>query len=127
MLRYNKNLQSKARNLRKNMTDAERMLWSKLTRKQLSGFQFYRQRIIGNYIVDFYCPRARLVIEVDGGQHYHGKVMQNDKVRDESLGNLGLKVLRFSDGEVLKHIDDVIQVIYSNLNPPSLPPFSKGG
>lgn len=93
MLRYNKKLQTRARTLRKNMTDAERMLWSKLTRKQLSGFQFYRQRIIGNFIVDFYCPRAKLVIEVDGGQHYHGKVESSDRIRDESLKSLGLKVL----------------------------------
>ena len=127
MLRYNKKLQSRAWDLRKNMTDAERCLWSKLCRKQLSSFQFYRQKIIGNFIVDFYCPRARLVIEVDGGQHYHGKVMQSDKIRDETLMDFGLKVLRFSDTEVLKQIDDVVEAIYSNLNPPSLPPFSKGG
>ena len=52
------------------MTDAENMLWLKLRRKQLKGHQFYRQKIIGKYIVDFYCPRANLVIELDGGQHY---------------------------------------------------------
>ena len=128
MLRYNKNLQSRARDLRKNMTDAERMLWSKLTRKQLSGFQFYRQRIIGNFIVDFYCPRVRLVIEVDGGQHYHGKVKTNDKIRDELLTNMGLKVLRFSDGDVLKEIDGVLEEINLNLTSlfksPLAPPFS---
>lgn len=55
--------------LRKNMTEAEKILWSKIRRKQLKGYQFYRQRVIGNYIVDFLCPKARLVIEVDGGQH----------------------------------------------------------
>ena len=116
MLRYNKKLQTRARILRKIMTDAERMLWSKLTRKQLSDFQFYRQRIIGNFIVDFYCPRAKLVIEVDGGQHYHGKIESSDKIRDASLKNLGLKVLRFSDRDVLKNIDGVLEEIHINLS-----------
>ena len=115
MLRYNNKLQTRARTLRKNMTDAERMLWSKLTRKQLSGFQFYRQRIIGNFIVDFYCPRAKLVIEVDSGQHYHGKVESSDKIRDASLKNLGLKVLRFSDRDVPKNLDGVLEMIDINL------------
>ena len=68
MLSYNKSLTQLSRNLRRNMTDAERLLWSKIRSKQLKGFQFYRQKIIGNYIVDFYCPKSKLVIEVDGGQ-----------------------------------------------------------
>jgi very-short-patch-repair endonuclease len=62
------------------MTDAENRLWSKLRRKQLRGHQFYRQKIIGKYIVDFYCPKANLVIELDGGQHYseRGKAKDRD-------------------------------------------------
>ncbi|MCL4246252.1 MAG: DUF559 domain-containing protein [Candidatus Dadabacteria bacterium] len=118
MIHYNKKLQARARVLRKNMTDAERMLWSKLCRKQLAGFQFYRQRIIENFIVDFYCPIVKLVIEVDGGQHYHGKVKSSDKIRDEALKNLGLKVLRFSDRDVLKNIDGVLEEVHINLTPP---------
>jgi len=70
MLLYNTNLKKYSQELRKNMTDAERLLWSKLRVKQLKGLQIYRQRIIGNYIVDFYCPKANLIIEIDGGQHY---------------------------------------------------------
>jgi len=62
MLPYNKNLLLRSRELRSNMTDTERTLWSRLRRKQLKGHQFYRQKIIGNYIVDFYCPRAGMVI-----------------------------------------------------------------
>ena len=73
MLKYDNSLKHIARELRKNMTDAEKLLWSRIRRRQLSGYQFYRQRIIGSYIVDFYCPTARLVIEIDGGQHYYGK------------------------------------------------------
>jgi len=67
MLSYDKKLNPISQHLRKNMTDAENMLWLKLRRKQLKGYQFYRQKIIGKYVVDFYCPKANLVIEVDGG------------------------------------------------------------
>jgi very-short-patch-repair endonuclease len=70
MLFYNTKLKKYSQELRKNMTEAEKLLWSKLRRKQLKDSQFYRQRIIGNYIVDFYCPKSKLIIEVDGGQHY---------------------------------------------------------
>ncbi len=118
MLKYNKNLQNLARELRKNMTDAEKLLWSRISRRQISGYQFYRQRIIGNYIVDFYCPTARLVIEIDGGQHYYGKIEESDKMRDGVLSGIGLKILRYSNLDVLKNLDAVLESIYENLNPP---------
>lgn len=70
MLYYNLKLKARARQLRNNMTPVERLLWSKVNREQVKGLRFYRQRIIGNYIIDFYCPKAKLVIEIDGGQHY---------------------------------------------------------
>jgi very-short-patch-repair endonuclease len=69
MLKYNPRLKAKARGLRSALTDAEQRLWNRLRRKQILGVQFYRQKPIGNYIVDFYAPAARLVIEVDGAQH----------------------------------------------------------
>jgi very-short-patch-repair endonuclease len=112
---YNQNLKQISRVLRKNSTDAERRLWSKLRLKNLDGFQFYRQRIIVNYIVDFYCPRAKLVIEVDGGQHYHGKTRSDDLKRDEYLRNIGLKILRFSDRDVLTNMDGVLESVFQNL------------
>ena len=67
------------------MTDAEKLLWSKLRRKQLKNCQFYRQRIIGNYIVDFYCPKEKLIVEVDGGQHYDNEGNSRDRIRDDYL------------------------------------------
>jgi very-short-patch-repair endonuclease len=67
MLSYDKQLKALSQHLRNNMTDAENMLWLKLRRKQLKGHPFYRQMIIGKYIVDFYCPKANLVTELDGG------------------------------------------------------------
>ncbi|MBM3213060.1 DUF559 domain-containing protein [Candidatus Poribacteria bacterium] len=115
MLSYNKELKGFSRTLRKNMTSAEKLLWSKIRGKQLKNCQFYRQKIIGNYIVDFFCPKANLVIEVDGGQHCFSKGKQRDEVRDERLSQIGLKVLRFSDTNVLKNIDGVVGVILQNL------------
>ena len=97
------------------MTDAEILLWSKLRSKQLKGYQFYRQKIIGSYIADFYCPKAKLVIEVDGSQHYTGKMLSSDQKRDEYLKNLGFKVLRFTDTDVLKNIDGVVEKILESL------------
>jgi very-short-patch-repair endonuclease len=94
------------------MTDAERLLWSKLRRKQLKNHQFYRQRIIGNYIVDFYCPGRKLIIEVDGGQHYDDLGMEKDEMRDDYLKKLGMRILRIPDTEVFKNLDGVIEKIY---------------
>ncbi len=115
MLPYNKNLKKYARELRKNMTDAEQLLWSKIRRKQLKGYQFYRQKNLGNYIVDFYCPRANLVIELDGGQHYSDKGIQRDRIRDNYLKGLGLKVLRFADNEVFENPTGVLERMWENL------------
>ena len=97
------------------MTDAETLLRSKLRRKQLKGLQIYRQRIIDNYIVDFYCPRANLIIEIDGGQHYSDEGLNKDKVRDDYLMGQGFKVLRFSDKEIFENFNGVIKRIYENL------------
>ena len=97
------------------MTDAEKLLWSSLRAKQLKGCQFYRQRIIGDYIVDFYCPKASLVIELDGGQHYTEEGIEKDRIRDDYLKEHGYKVLRFSDRDIFKNLTGVIERIYGDL------------
>ena len=111
----NKNLKNLARNLRKNMTDAERRLWSKIRRKQLKEFQFYRQKNIGDFIVDFYCPAAKLIVEIDGGQHYSEENILKDKARDRFMSDLGFKVLRFSNSDVFNNIEGVVTRIYNHL------------
>jgi very-short-patch-repair endonuclease len=116
MLPFNKNFKQLARYLRSNMTDAEQLVWSKVRRKQICNFQFYRQKNIGQYIVDFYCPEGKLIVEIDGGQHYYEDGMRNDKQRDQHLQMHGFKVLRFSDTDVLKNIEGVIERIYEYLN-----------
>jgi very-short-patch-repair endonuclease len=97
------------------MTIAERKLWSRIRGKQLEGFQFYRQKILGNYIVDFYCHKAKLVIELDGGQHYSEEGRRKDIVRDEFLRGLGLSTIRFSDREIFENLDGVIETIMQRL------------
>jgi len=93
------------------MTDAEQVLWQRLRRKQIFGVQFYRQKPLLEYIVDFYCPAARLVVEVDGSQHALPENMAQDERRDRSLAGSGLKVLRFDDRQVLLETDAVVATI----------------
>jgi len=97
------------------MTDAEIILWSKIRMKQLNNCQFYRQKIIGNYIVDFFCPKYKLIIEVDGGQHYSDEMLSADRDRDETLRSMGLTVLRFTNVDIFKNIEGVVTRILENL------------
>ena len=105
MIEYNKNNIPLAKNLRKNMTKQERKLWYEFLRDY--QFRFQRQKAIGEYIVDFYCAKARLVIELDGSQHYENEEIEYDKSRTEILNLKGLKVLRFSNIDVEKSFEGV--------------------
>ena len=116
MLPYKDNLKFNARQLRTNMTDGEQMIWARLRRKQLLGVQFYRQKPIGRYIVDFFAPKAKLVVEVDGSQHFVGNHAIRDEQRDVYLSNLGLLVLRFNNLQVLGETDAVVEMIWSTLS-----------
>ena len=113
---YNKNLKQASRDLRNNMTDVEQLLWQRLRRKQILGLQFYRQKPILNFIVDFYCPAANLVIECDGRQHYTAEGLEADRARDQALAQLGLNVLRFDNRQILTEIDGVVEKIYCVVN-----------
>jgi very-short-patch-repair endonuclease len=97
------------------MTDAEIILWSKIRMKQLNNSQFYRQKIIGNYIVDFFCPKYHLIIEVDGGQHYSDEMLNADRDRDETLKSMRLTVLRFTNVDIFKNIEGVVTRIIESL------------
>jgi very-short-patch-repair endonuclease len=111
MLPYNKNLKNIARQLRKNMTDGERALWSRLRGKQLLGVQFYRQKPIGGYVVDFFAPKANLVIEIDGSQHLERGAVERDQQRDRCLAGLGLDVMRFNSREALTNTEEVVEAV----------------
>lgn len=97
------------------MTDAEQHLWFRLRNKQLNGVQFYRQKPMLSFIVDFYCPRAKLVIELDGAQHLEAEHQIKDALRDEELSKLGIKVMRFDDRQVLTETEAVVEVIYDEV------------
>jgi len=111
MLSYNRNLKQLSRQLRDNMTDAERHLWAKIRMKQIKGYRFYRQKPIGDYIVDFFCPGAKLIIEIDGSQHLVGETLEYDRIRDDYLSSFGLRVLRFNNIDVLTNTDGVVERI----------------
>ncbi|MGD9275425.1 MAG: endonuclease domain-containing protein [Desulfobacterales bacterium] len=111
MLRYKQHLKNGARHLRKNMTDSERVLWSRLRGKQVFGVQVYRQKPLGEYIVDFVIPKAKLVIEVDGSQHSARENAEKDRKRDDYMKAVGLQIVRFKRSAVLKETDAVVDVI----------------
>ncbi|WP_196598396.1 endonuclease domain-containing protein [Pectinatus frisingensis] len=108
-LPYNRKNKSISKFLRKTMTKEERHLWYDFLRNY--PIKFYRQRRIENYIVDFYCNYAKLVIEVDGGQHYSETGHINDNKRTLLLQKYGLYVMRFSNTDVIKHFTEVCYTI----------------
>jgi len=112
VLPYNSKLKEPSRNLRNNQTDAEVALWQRIRRKQILGVQFYRQKPILNFIVDFYAPVAGLVIECDGSQHYTVEGVTADRSRSKVLEDLNLTVLRFDNRQILLEIDAVCMQIY---------------
>lgn len=106
------NLTHFARELRQKPTEAESLLWRHLRNRHCAGFKFRRQYVIDNFIVDFYCPAARLAIEVDGGGHAESKQELYDEYRTGVLQEYGVRVLRFWNDEVLRQIDAVMDEIH---------------
>ena len=109
----------RARELRREPTDAERALWRHLRRRQINGHKFRRQQAIGRFIVDFVCLEKRLVVEVDGGQHSEGQARYDDR-RTSWLRSEGYRVLRFWNGDVLREPEGVFEVIRRALGEPPL-------
>ena len=109
-----------ARDLRRNLTDAERALWRHLRQRQIAGLKFRRQHPIDHYILDFVCLEARLVIELDGGRHADRQ--DEDQERTAWLGARGYRVLRFWNTEVLENPEGVLEVILRAAGPGVQPP-----
>jgi very-short-patch-repair endonuclease len=108
--------------LRKNMTLPEKIIWKRLKNKELFKTKFRRQHPIDIFIVDFYCHACRLVIEIDGKIHNHEEIKEYDEGRSAELDKFGIKVLRFTNDQVMFNIDSVINEIHkviNELNPPS--------
>jgi very-short-patch-repair endonuclease len=104
-LPYNPDLKNRAREMRNNSTKGEIKFWCDLVRNKKCGYKFYRQKTILNYIVDFYCAQLKLVVEIDGTSHL-GKE-EYDKVREEDLKSLGLKILRYNDIQLLYNFGNI--------------------
>jgi len=111
MIPYDRRLKKVARRLRTEMTEAEKMLWSRLRKRQIFGALFYRQKPIGPYVADFYSPVAQLVVEVDGGQHFFGEGVRSDVARDVWFRSKGINVLRFNNHEVLTQLQVVVEAV----------------
>ena len=106
-----KKLTGRARELRKNMTPEEKKLWYQFLRGY--PIHIYRQRVLGNYIVDFFCLRANLAIELDGSQHYQPAQIEYDRIRAWRLEAIGVQVLRFTNREVRENFPGVCQAIHN--------------
>ena len=113
---YSRNLKILSQKLRSTQTEAERKLWQRINRDQLLGFRFNRQKPLLSYIVDFYCLKAKLVIELDGSQHYEPDYQEKDRLRDAELNSLGFTVMRFDNHSVMTNIDGVMEAIYQYLS-----------
>ena len=113
-LPYNPNLVSRAKEMRKNMTDAEKKLWKKYL--NIFKYRVLRQRPIDHYIVDFYCAKLKLVIEVDGGIHDAKNQKEYDKQRTLFLNSYGLTLIRFRNEEILNEFEKVCKIIESFVN-----------
>ncbi len=104
-----------ARSLRKNMTEAESKLWSRIRGKVLGGFRFRRQHPIGKYVVDFACLSEQIIFEIDGATHSNEEDIIRDEHRTQFLNTQGWRVIRYGNEEVFKHMDDVLDDIYAHL------------
>jgi very-short-patch-repair endonuclease len=116
-------IKDRARSLRKNQTDAEQRLWKLLRAKRLEAWKFRRQLPIGNYIVDFACPAARLIIEADGGQHSESAY---DSRRDAWLAAQGWRVIRFWNTDILNNEEGVLSAVLAALPPLPNPSPARG-
>jgi len=122
-------LRRRSKQLRRRQTHAEALLWSVLRDRRLEGFKFRRQVLIANYIVDFLCSRARLIVEVDGATHSSPEELEYDRKRELVLSNLGFRILRVGNLDVYHNMPDVLSAVLAALeqqilveDPSSAPP-----
>ena len=107
--KHNKNLVESAKFLRNNMTKEEKRLWYDFLQK--SPFRFSRQKILGKYIADFYCAKAKLVIELDGSQHFEKEVREYDNKRTAFLEEYGLKIVRIPNSEINNNFEGICRYL----------------
>ena len=110
----NTQLKKYRKKLRNNLTPAEATLWKYLKKSQLNRRKFRRQSSIGKYIVDFYCPEEKLVIELDGDIHQYDKINNIDRIRSDFLKSKGIKILRFENSMIFENLEGVLRIIETN-------------
>ena len=109
-------MKSKRKLLRNNMPKAEIVLWSKLKGNQLNGYKFRRQHSVGKFVVDFFCPKLKLVIEVDGNSHFLDEKPERDRERQKYIENHGIRFLRFTNADIYKNMNEVLTSIEKYIN-----------
>ncbi|HNX66142.1 MAG TPA: endonuclease domain-containing protein [Bacteroidales bacterium] len=109
-------IMKRAIRLRKDQTEAEKIIWQSLRRRQIEGLRFRRQHPINNFVADFYCHEAKLVIEIDGGVHDDPEQKEKDLARQQIINDFGIKVLRFKNEEIFNDIESVIIKIKSSIH-----------
>ncbi|MEK6742206.1 MAG: endonuclease domain-containing protein [Nitrospirota bacterium] len=114
-------IKDKRRTLRKNMPQAEVMLWSKLRGKNVKGYKFRRQYSVGSFIVDFYCAELKLAIEIDGESHFIEGSEDRDRKRQEFIESAGIRFIRFTNTDVYERLDGVLEAIMARLPKNDLP------
>ena len=114
--RTRKSILSAARELRQNATPAEKMLWKCIRKKALNGLKFYRQAPIDRFIVDFYCPAKKIIVEIDGSVHQEQDQHEYDLERESELKSMGFRILRFSNDDVFNHLAEVCANITKECN-----------
>ena len=118
-IRNDPSLKHRRMELRRNQTDAEKLFWMRIRNRQFYGMKFFRQYSTGPYILDFYCPKLKLAIELDGGQHTHEDNLEYDAERSAYPKSQGIDVMRFWNHEVLQDTDSVLAMIAQKITPPS--------
>lgn len=113
-----KSIKITRKQLRSNMPKPEAIMWFRLKNKQINGYKFRRQYSIGPFVVDFYCPRLKLAIEIDGDSHFYKKSRGYDKERQNYIESKGVNFLRFTNNEVLKNINGVVEVLLERTSNP---------
>lgn len=124
---YNHKSQTPKRQaLRKNIPEPEKRLWQKLRKEQLIGIKFRRQYSVGPYVIDFYSPKTRLGIEIDGDSHFWGDTPAYDKERQIYIEANGIKLIRFTNREVIENLEGVLEKITIIVMAPGSPPLKRG-
>jgi very-short-patch-repair endonuclease len=119
---YNKtNNKEKRRELRKNQTPEELIFWAHVKNRKFHGYKFRRQYSIGNYVVDFYCPELKLVVEIDGGQHYEENRIEHDKFRTKFFNDAGMKVRRYTNLDIKNNLESALDDLLDFCNNNKIP------